>query len=379
MKVVCVGVLKPANDVRLFRKIGATFAESGFEVHSIGFRTNDAWISQQKLFLYPVFTFRRNSFKRLLAGMRLLQYLWKIKPQIVLCGAIEVLPFCVIYKLFCKLFQKKVQLIYDVQENYFLNILYTNTYRNKLLKVLLAYAVSLVQRLCSWAVDKFFLAEQCYLVEIGFPKKKCLVLENKALPPQNSLSASSYDYTFLFAGTVAVEYGVWEAIDFVEKIRGVYPKVTLKIVGKCSNKLLAEKLLDLQIHKPFLHIKISENPIDYELMEKYFMESTFWLMPYKLNRAYQNRIPTKFYEAMAWNKWIIVQKNPVWQDFFRKYAYPMVVEVDFTQLDTWKGLTFPSFEKTISYNNPNIFWEIEKKKLQAYIEKELKLVLSQQI
>lgn len=368
-KAAFVAVLKPADDIRLFHKIAKTFWEGGFEIYSFGSQSSlDVKKNNSNIHIYPIFRFSRGSFRRLWAGLLILKYLWKIKPQVLVCGAVELLPSCVLYKFLQELLGKKLHLIYDVQENYFLNILHTETYKSYwLFKKVLAYSVRLVERLCASQVETFFLAEKCYQSELNFVKKRCLILENKVLKinfQEKSISSS----IFLLSGTIAPEYGLWEAIDFTEKVHFSFPQITLKIVGRCSRKEIFSELIALQEKKPFLQLEISEKALSYEILQKNFAESTFWLMPYQVNPAYQNRIPTKFYEAMAWQKWIFVQKNPVWESFFKEYAYPYVAWIDFQKPQTWQGcFDIAKIQQKPSYQNQQIFWDSEKEKLRKFI------------
>lgn len=368
-KAAFVAVLKPADDIRLFQKIAKTFREMGFEIFSFGYQSNlDTTNDDIGIHLYPIFEFARNSFRRLWAGLLILKYLWEIKPQVLVCGAVELLPYCILYKNLQKILGKKLHLIYDVQENYFLNILHTQTYQSWwVFRKILAYSVRFVEWLCSKDVDTFFLAEQCYQSELSFVKKRCLIIENKVL--KNKFQEKNISNPiFLLSGTIAAEYGLWQAIDFVEKIHFFIPHSILKIVGRCNRKKIFYELIALQKKKPFLQLEISEKALSYGVLEKNFAESTFWLMPYRVNVAYQNRIPTKFYEAMAWQKWIFVQKNPVWESFFKEYAYPYVIWIDFQKPQTWQEcLDTAKLQQKPIYQNPQIFWDSEKEKLQQFI------------
>ncbi|MCS6795637.1 MAG: glycosyltransferase [Raineya sp.] len=369
-KAAFVAVLKPADDIRLFHKIALTFAEQGFEIHSIGYQSD---LSRQKvennIYLYPVFNFSRKDFKRLWAGWVILKYLCKIKPQVIVCGAVEILLFCVLYKFFQRLQGNKLHLIYDVQENYFLNVLYTQTYqRLSFFRYVLAYAIRWIEKICALAVDSFFLAEKCYEQELSFVRKSGLVLENKCLKP-NTAKIESKNVVFLLSGTLAPEYGLWKAIDFAKNMYQKNPEIILKIVGKCSRKNVFEQLLKLKSQYSFLQMEVSTSPVSYEILEQNFAKSTCWLMPYELNKAYRNRIPTKFYEAMAWQKWIIVQKNPAWENFFKEFKYPKVIWVDFEKPQIWQEIDFTKFSSESNYQNSEIFWDTEKEKLIHYLLK----------
>jgi hypothetical protein len=98
-------------------------------------------------------------------------------------------------------------------------------------------------------------------------------------------------------------------------------------------------------------------------------------MPYVINKSYEKRIPTKFYECLAYDLPMIIQKNTYWEDFFEEIQnlVPMhkinVIFVDFGDKETlfdYKILT-----KNNHQNNQNkhliqdlpIFWDICEEKL----------------
>ncbi|MFN3315674.1 MAG: glycosyltransferase, partial [Raineya sp.] len=356
LKVAFVAVLKPTNDIRLFQKLAHCWLETGFQVHCFGFgNTKPQAEAHENIHFYTIFRKSRLHWSRFFVGWRLLGYLLKIRPQMVVCAAVEILPFCVFYKFIAFLAFRKVHLIYDVQENYAANILFTQTYP-KIFRYFLAKIVRFSEWICSWWVDMFFLAEKCYAQELPFVNDKFLILENKFLKshllPQKI--AKNSKMTFLHSGTLAKEYGTEKVLEIIKNLAHQNSDYQFAIIGKCSNEALFAQIEKLSNKNIF--IKISPSPIAYEEILLFYQKANVILMPYQINEAYKNRIPTKFYEAMAHNAWIWVQDNPAWHLFFEEYAYRKVVFSDFWSENlNFNILPQISFLEEKPYFNPNIF------------------------
>jgi hypothetical protein len=365
-KAAFVSVLKPVDDIRLFHKIAQTWQEAGYQVHSIGFYSSAE--NQEQVFFYPIFKFKRLSIRRLLAVWQIFWLLLKIRPQDVVCGSVEALPLCVVYKI---IFFRKTRLFYDVQENYYANIRYTRTYPS-IIRYPLAFLVRFIEYCSGIFVHCFLLAEQCYAQQLPFLGKKFLILENKPLKKffQKHFSPPSYRISSLACvGTIAEEYGIYQALDFFEKIS--HHHYTLYIHGRVAKPTLAEKLSTLASEQVI--IRISGQPVPYTDILDTMRQADILLMPYPINRAYAQRIPTKFYEAMALNKWILVSDNPHWHYFFIKNQYTKVLFIDFekiTEQDAEKILHYIDekfLQSSEKFNVENIFWESEKQGLLDYL------------
>ena len=371
LQVAFIAVLKPIQDIRLFHKLAFCWLELGFKVHLFGFQnpTDPQPKNTENIFFYPIFRNYRLHWSRLLVGYRLLWYLLKIRPQMVVCAAVEMLPFCLFYKFLSFLCFRKVHLSYDVQENYVANVLFTRTYP-RAIRILLAKFLRFCEWLCSYWIDIFFLAEKCYVQELPFlSEKKYLVLENKFLQkyllPKNAPQSSKI--SFLHSGTLAREYGTEKILEIINLLSKQNIDYDFLIAGKCSDEKLYAQIQNLSSENFF--VQISASPIAYKDILLTYREANIVLMPYQINEAYKNRIPTKFYEAMAHNAWIWVQKNPAWQVFFEEYDYKKVVFTDFwsekIDFSFLEKIHF-SFDKT--YSNPNIFWETERKKIFIWLQ-----------
>ncbi|MDX1902753.1 MAG: hypothetical protein SFU27_01240 [Thermonemataceae bacterium] len=363
LKVALLSVLKPIDDVRLFEKIGRTFLEQNYELHSIGFEGKAKHSSLKNVYFYPLFNFKRLSIKRLLAGWQVFFLLFKIKPHLLICASVELLFFCVLYKIFSP---RKITIIYDIQENYYLNILYTEVYP-KVIRFILAHLVRLSEKINAIFVDYFFLAESCYATEIPFLRSNFLILENKAIfsdfPTLNE--APNHTIKFCISGTIANAYGSEEGILLFKNIQ---KDSHLEVVGRCVEENLYKKI---QLHKnPHITINIHKEPISHQSIMEAQSKADVILMPYRIQKAYQHRIPTKFYEAMALGKCMIIQKNSHWERFFITYNYHKVIFYDF--FGDFDETLIERIEQCIRVKlipQQSIFWESEKNKLLKYLEK----------
>ncbi|GAB4126740.1 MAG: hypothetical protein OHK0045_06360 [Raineya sp.] len=217
----------------------------------------------------------------------------------------------------------------------------------------------------------FLLAEKCYVQELPFLGKNYLVVENKFsqehLQKENSARAAIYPLQIVHTGTLSAEYGTEKVLEIAQHLSEQGVCYQMSIIGKCSKSSLLLRLQNL--HKEHIFTQISLSPISYENILTAYSNAHIALMPYQINKAYQNRIPTKFYEAMAHNVWIWVQENPAWRAFFEEYKYPKVLFSDFWAEKVNFG--FPSeinFLDERKYNNPNIFWENEAKKIFVWLQ-----------
>jgi glycosyltransferase involved in cell wall biosynthesis len=373
-KAAFVAVLKSADDIRLFQKLALSWLEIGFQIFCFGSQSSlETQKNYPQVTFYCVYKHARLHWQRALVGFRIFWHLCRIRPQMVICGAVELLPFCVLFKILAFLCFRRVYLCYDVQENYASNILFTENY-TKIFRGLLAKLVNMCQWVCGWGVDKFFLAEKCYVQELSFLRNRFLVLENKF--SQNSIVQANFEkkettdnsvLQILHAGTLSTEYGTEKVLEVAQFLSQQNISYKLHIIGRCSYEKLYHKLQSLAQNSIFTNISLS--PIAYEHILAAYAHTHIVLMPYQVNKAYQNRIPTKFYEAMAHNVWIWVQENAAWRRFFQEYGYEKVVFTDFwSESPSFDILPQISFLEEKSYANPNIFWENEKEKIFLWLK-----------
>lgn len=364
--IVIASVLKPITDVRLYHKIGKSLSQTfpDLYIHIIAFQSQN--LPQDKDFtFYPIFDFKRLNLKRFLANYFFFKKLLKIKPQFCIISTFELLPATLFYKCFYK-----CQLIYDIQENYYKNIVYTKVFP-KCLRVILAFGVRMIEWCASHFVKLFFLAEQCYEKELSFLKNKnYIILENKI--SQKTLAQferkvkSKEGKHFLYSGTISTDYGIFQVINFIQELYEIDNDISLKIIGYASKSQERQKIKSLIDKLPYVELITDNKPLPYSDILNAYLEADFALMPYQVNKSVENRIPTKFYECLHFRVPMMIQNNQTWESFLSKLPFQSAYFLDFTNLESikksWVDIqNIDFYKKNIELNS--IYWENEEKKL----------------
>jgi glycogen synthase len=313
MHIVLASVLKSHEDVRLHHKIA----------HSLQNALPDAQIEvwgQGNLY-----DFKRLGWARIWANLTFFLALWQARPQIVIVATFELLPAGVLYK-----WLRGGKLGYDVQENYAYNVLYTRVFP-RILRSLIAFGIRSIERLALLFVDFVWVAEACYIVEMPFLKKKAVFLPNKVskktLLPCLSLPlpARVGKVEMLYSGTVSSDYGVFDAVEWALVWQTTLPSLTLKIVGHCPQEKDKIKLENLALAHSWIVLEIASQPLPHAQLMRAMQAADWLVMPYQINKSVQNRIPTKFYEALALGKRMLVRENKAWQTFMQDFPEAVVV------------------------------------------------------
>ncbi len=395
--IILASLLKPINDVRMYGKLGKSLAKSlenntqnqaeksQKKIHIIGFKPKNEVKNTENFVFYPIFNFKRLSVKRLFAQFLFFYFLLKIRPKILIVCTFELLFFAIIYKILFGAI-----LIYDVQENYYANIRYTNVFP-VWLKIPLAYLVHFWEKICCFGVNEFWLAEKCYLEELSLYKRKYIFLENKVIFEQikyflenkenrlkNSLEIPSKQIKiptkFLISGTLGEDYGTLKAINWCKNYYKIDQNIHLTMIGFCAKNSDLEKIQNNILGIPYITLIGGSTLVNPNKIMSEAMKTDFWVMPYAQNENIKNRIPTKFYESMAFQKNIIVSENLHWKDFFIKNSYiknicfskflPENVLQDKENIENMRN-NYHNYHN--SKFNVDIFWENEAKNLEKSV------------
>ena len=229
MKIVLASVLKPADDTRMFHKMGQTLAAAGHEVHICGF-PSESKCFRKNIFLHFHKRFKRLGFFRLTVPWLILRKIVAIKPDMLIITTHELLPAGVLAKMICN-----TTLIYDVQENYFLNIMALPSFP-WLIRPFLAGYVRVKEMLLSPFVDHFMLAEAAYASELPFVRKRFSILENKVKRPAQLKTRSRIrqNIQLLFSGTLDETTGVFIAIRLAKVLHQHDSGIRLTVIGYCA-------------------------------------------------------------------------------------------------------------------------------------------------
>jgi hypothetical protein len=181
-KILIASVLKPVDDTRMFEKIGMTLAENGYEVHVAGFPSSRS--ASGKILIHQSPRFKRISAGRVIQPWKVLRLISSIRPSLLIITTHELLWIAVIAK-----WLYKTKVIYDVQENYFMNIWHTRTFP-LLIKNIVALWVRMKELMTSPAINHFLFAERAYQNELPFISDRFTQVENKFKRPAQEIVKS---------------------------------------------------------------------------------------------------------------------------------------------------------------------------------------------
>ena len=156
-RTVISTVLKSITDIRSYQKIGKSIAKNyDTAIYLIGQKDVSDTTITKPFTAYKPYSFHRKSWRRFFFSFIYFKNLLNIKPKLIIVCTHELLFPSLVYKLFFK-----SKLIYDVQEDYFKNCLYSNVFP-KPFSIFLAYYVRLKEKIVSQWISYFLLAEKIY-------------------------------------------------------------------------------------------------------------------------------------------------------------------------------------------------------------------------
>ncbi len=317
-------VLKPTNDSRMYEKIGKSLSLlPNSEIHIAGFKSDQ--MNTGNLLFYPIFSCSRLSFNRFIAPWKFLFLAVKVKPHTIICSTHELLLVTYLYKI---LFGAKI--IYDVQENYFYNILYTDVFPS-FLKPILAYWVKLKETFCKKHIDGYLLAEKTYQQELnGRVHEPALVLENKYqgnCPNRLEIVkiTEGNKIRLLYSGTIATSYGVFEAIDLIIRLYMLDFRFELTIVGFAPDSRELTKVKNRIAPYPFIKLIGGDKPVPHTDILSAIETHHIGLLPYRFNESTTLRVPTKLFEYLLNHLPVISSHNKTWEEYIKKFNAGIII------------------------------------------------------
>ena len=361
-KIVLASLLKPVNDPRMFEKMGRSLAETTkYRVNIIGFFTKNI-PDHPGIRFFPVFSFKRLSLARLLAPVTYGQILLKVKPEVIVVNSHDLLIVSIGYKI---LFGCRV--IYDVQENYRQNIIWSSDLPS-LIRYPLAWAVRAKERLCSRMIVHFFLAERCYLNECSFIKSPYTLLENKvrALPAsfrqkRKPLISGKGPVRFIYSGTIAESYGIFDCLQLIQHWREEGYDCSLQIIGYCPRADTLQQIRLFIADKPYITLSGGATFVPHAAIKEALLAADMALIPYRLNPSNQHCLPTRIWECLAYKVPMLMREEHPWKDLLKQYNAGLTLPY------TTKNTAWP-FKETLTFYQTtpipdSFYWEAEEKKL----------------
>jgi glycosyltransferase involved in cell wall biosynthesis len=363
-RILLASLLKTVSDTRMYEKLGLSLLKlPGVSVHICGYKAPIPADAPANISFYPIFNFTRLSLGRVQAQVKYYRLLLALKPAIVIISTHELLLATLLYKR-----RHSCQVLYDIQENYSLNLRAQHNYSWPV-KHLLAGVVRTVEQLSASAVDHFLLAEKSYAEELPFIDQRYTLLENKykprakAIPVHTPVSIPGEGpLRLLYSGTIAAEYGVFEAIDFAEQLHELHPDVYLTIIGYCANKATWERIEQETKGKEFIRVIGGSQLVPHQQILEQIRESHIGLLPYRPNESTLRCIPTKLYEYMAHGLPILIQQNPLWHAIVERSGAGM--SIDFSRVEAPSLIRLLYQQEFYTTGIPDtIYWKSEEEKL----------------
>lgn len=339
VRVLLASVLKPLDDTRMYGKFARTLAAllpSG-RVCVAGRAAATPGGAPPGVAFSALLRGSRLSLGRLLAQGRYWHLLRREQPQVVLVHAPELLPLTLLWQRL----GRGRQFIYDIRENYGLNIRSQGVYPAAV-RGLLAALLRRLEAAAARHAAALLLAEASYADELPFlnylPASRVLLLENKYQPqpgevlPRTArpLPAPTGPLRLLFSGTISELNGVHEAIALVRQLRATaaWPGgVQLTVIGFCQQPAL---LADLQqmatAESEWLTLIGGAELVPHARLVAEIGRSHLGLLPYRPHPSTARCRPTKLFEYLAHGLPVVAPANPLWAALLRQYSAGLVVD-----------------------------------------------------
>ncbi|WP_299761757.1 glycosyltransferase [uncultured Pontibacter sp.] len=372
-RILIASLLKPITDTRMFEKLGLSLSKlAETQIHIAGFLAPEPISAPAQVYFHPIFNFRRLSINRYLAQQKYTQLLEQVKPDLVIACTHELLATS---QRYCR--KHGAKLLYDVQENYTLNLATQQNYP-PLLRQLLTYGVSKVEAKTASGVTHFLLAEQSYAQELPFIKgRNFTVIGNKYNPapdytlPATPVKLEQQPLRLLYSGTIAELYGIFDAINLAIELHRLDASTTLTIIGYSARQDTLQKLQEQIKGKSYIRLIGGDRLVPHQQILQIIKESNLGLLPYQPHPSTERCIPTKLYEYMAYALPVLVQQNPLWQSI--THTNQAGLSIDFKQARPQELL--PRIRQQLFYTSgvpQEIFWQSEEEKLLAIVKQALK-------
>ena len=353
--IVIASVLKPIDDTRMFEKFGMSLSDSGsYNVVIIGYPSK-AKPAYPNVSFIALQSFGRLSLQRLIAPIIVLIKLYKVKHDILIVNTHELLIVALLNRI---IFGGKI--IYDIRENYYRNILFTNAFP-KLLRPVLALGVRTKEKLTAPFFHWFFLAEKGYEKEFAFTKKRITILENKPrVPVHISREQPSSKTKLLFSGTLGESTGVFQAIDLAKSLHHTDPSITLHIIGFAAQHDSYQRLKDEILGCDFITLTGGNFLVPHGEIIQAILAADFGIIIYPTSPHTQNSMPTKLYEYLACRLPILLQNHQPWVDYCYPITAAIVLEKDSDSADLLSKMKSQVF---YTKQFDPVSWITEEKKL----------------
>lgn len=327
---------------------------------------------------HPIFSSTRTSLDRLAAQWRYWHLLQRLQPDLVIVHAPELLPLTLLWQ---RLGPGR-KFLYDIRENYALNISTQGVYQGFVRRWLAAG----LRRVETWAARRasaLLLAEESYAAELPFlqelPPERVVVLENKYQPAPGEILPTQppphplphEPLRLLFSGTISALNGVWEAVALTRALATTWPGgAHCTIIGFCQQPNLLLQLQEAVARQPTLFTLIGgAELVPHADIVAAISRSHLGLLPYRPHPSTERCRPTKLFEYLAHGLLVLIPQNHLWTALVHQHRAGMVV--DFADAAQAAAAVQAGFQEAHFYSNglpKEVLWASEGKKLWRLLD-----------
>ena len=313
-------MLKPVDDTRMLGKFAHTLAGAGYRVAVAGQASAGA-AAPAGVSLHPLFSGGRLSWARLRAQLRYWRLLRALQPALVVVHAPELLPLTLLWQQL----GRGRQFIYDIRENYALNVSTQGVYRGGVRRLLSA-GLRWVEARAAGRAAALTLAEASYAAELPFlpqlPAGRVLVLENKYQPAPGEtlpaaprpLPASTEPLRLLYSGTISTLNGIEEAVALTWALHCLRPGgALLTLIGFVQQPGLLAELARWQRQGLPLRVVGGTQVVPHAAIVAEIERSHLGLALYQPHPSTWRCRPTKLFEYLARGLPMLIPPNPLWE------------------------------------------------------------------
>ncbi|MCB9232561.1 MAG: glycosyltransferase [Bacteroidia bacterium] len=360
-------VLNPAVHSRIFFKEALTLKGAGFAVSIIGQSPDPMESSQKGVRIIPLKPFSRLSARRFFSvPWQILRLALRERARIYVLHTPELLWLTFWLKLL-----NRAKIVYDVHEDYYLNIRHAGYYP-AIFRSLLAPMVKLWERFWMPFLDGVVYAEACF--DLGKTARKKSVLAANKFNSQVPAIILPNVPRLLFSGTIAANWGIWEALELWKKLNASR-MVDLTVAGHTHDKELLDKIQQFVAQnglKARFRLLGGQEYLPHETLLQEIAGCTLGLAFYQLRENLRERIPTKFYEFMALQKPLLFTQNPPWNALNERLGFGKAISLPISEEtvaeigEILKNPTAYFYPKTIP--PAEYSWQEEGRKLVTFMQ-----------
>ncbi len=366
VKHLChLSILDPLRHPRIYHKLARSQARLGYRVSVWGQGLGRVQRDARGIRLRPTGTFGRMSLRRWLAPLWLARLARREEAQAYVLHSPEL--------LLTSWWLKRLtgaRILYDVHEDYAANMRHgahwPTWWRRPLARAWRAWERWAVRR---W-VDGVCYAEACYDNFLDVPAGRRVVLENAFVAPTDHRNPAGRVPTpyLLYSGTMAVAWGLWEAIDLWQQWQAIEP-MHLVVAGHTHQAAVLAELqqrVEASGYQARFTLVGGNEYVPHGQIVDLLKQCHASLGLYRPVPQTRGKFPTKFFEAMACKRPVIFRPLPEWaeRNQYTPFGIPwqpgesvMALAV---ALRLWQAPHLP----------PEVFaWSAQETKLRAWLER----------